>query len=63
MPSIGPRCHELRIQDETVRWRIVYRVDRDEILIVDVFQKDSRKTPKAVIDVCRQRLRRWDADE
>jgi phage-related protein len=63
MPSIGPRCHELRIQDETVRWRIVYRIDPNEIVIVDVFQKDSRTTPNNVIDVCRQRLRRWDADE
>ena len=29
MPSIGPRCHELRIVDERVDWRIVYRVDSD----------------------------------
>ena len=25
MPSIGKRCHELRIQDKDVKWRIVYR--------------------------------------
>jgi len=23
MPAIGPRCHELRIVDENVTWRIV----------------------------------------
>lgn len=23
MPSIGPRCHELRINDATVTWRVV----------------------------------------
>lgn len=27
MPSIGPRCHELRIQDKDKTWRIVYRID------------------------------------
>ncbi|WP_254053837.1 helix-turn-helix domain-containing protein [Singulisphaera sp. GP187] len=26
MPSIGPRCHELRIKDENRPWRVVYRV-------------------------------------
>jgi len=24
MPSIGKRCHELRIQDKDVTWRIIY---------------------------------------
>jgi hypothetical protein len=27
MPSIGRRCHELRINDGDLSWRIVYRVD------------------------------------
>lgn len=60
MPSIGPRCHELRIQDENKTWRIMYRIDADEILILEVFAKDSKKTPKAVLDVCKRRLRKWD---
>lgn len=29
MPTIGARCHELRIIDETVTWRIIYRLDPD----------------------------------
>jgi hypothetical protein len=29
MPTIGRRCHELRIRDENQTWRIVYRVDED----------------------------------
>ncbi|MDE2089230.1 MAG: type II toxin-antitoxin system RelE/ParE family toxin, partial [Gammaproteobacteria bacterium] len=33
MPSIGPGCHELRINDRGVTWRIVYRVDSDAIVI------------------------------
>src|SRR5712692_8300604 len=29
MPAIGPRCHELRVQDHDKTWRIVYRIDAD----------------------------------
>lgn len=57
MPMIGSNCHELRIDDGDVTWRIVYHVDRDAIVILDVFQKKSRTTPRQVIDVTRKRLR------
>jgi phage-related protein len=65
MPGIGPRCHELRIQDTETSstWRIVYRADADEILVVDVFAKKTRATPKQVIAQCKQRLRDWDHDD
>ena len=58
--SIGPRCHELRINDERTTWRIIYRIDPDAIVILEVFSKKSRTTPKAVIDVCKERLREYD---
>lgn len=61
MLSIGPRCHELRIVDERVDWRIVYRVDHDAIVIVEVFEKKSRKTPQSMIDTCWRRPRDYDA--
>ena len=61
MPSIGPRCHELRITDEGSSWRIVYRIDSDAIVIVEVFQKQTAQTPKQVIEVCKRRLRMYDA--
>ena len=38
MPSIGKRCHELRIQDRQEIWRIIYRTDSDAIVIGDVFK-------------------------
>ena len=60
MPSIGKRCHELRIIDENVTWRIVYRIDSDAIVIADVFKKKSRQTPKRVIDECKRRLKIYD---
>jgi phage-related protein len=61
MPTIGARCHELRIADAGKTWRIVYRFDADAIVIVDVFQKTSQQTPTRVIQDCRQRLARYDA--
>lgn len=45
MPAIGARCHELRLVDEGVTWRIMYRVDLDAIVIAEVFAKKTAKTP------------------
>ena len=60
MSDVGPGCHELRIHDAAATWRIIYRVDRDAILIVDVFSKKTATTPRAVIATCRRRLREYD---
>ena len=60
MPRIGPRCHELRINDITSTWRVVLRIDKDAIVILDVFSKKTAQTPKSVIDVCRKRLQGYD---
>ena len=61
MPSIGPRCHELRLRDERTTWRIAYRLDADAIVIADVFQKTTQQTPARVIADCKRRLRQYDA--
>src|SRR5260221_7334838 len=63
MPSIGPRCHELRVRDADKNRRVIYRIDPNEILVVDVFRKTTRQTPKHVIDNCRERLRAYDERE
>lgn len=60
MRAVGPRCHELRIKDTGVTWRIIYRLDPDAIVIVEVFSKKTPRTPEAVIETCRQRLRSYD---
>ena len=57
MPSIARNCHEVRIVDHDATWRIVYFVDADAVVILDVFSKKTRATPKKVIDVCQRRLR------
>ncbi|SRR6266567_4629021 len=61
MPIVGPRCHELRIVDERVTWRIVYRIDVDAIVIADVFRKTTQQTPTRLIAECRRRFQRYDA--
>ncbi len=60
MPSIGARCHELRIRDENQNWRVIYRIDDDAIVIVDVFSKKTQATPRPVIETCKRRLKAYD---
>lgn len=59
-PSIGPGCHELRIRDAGQNWRIIYRIDSDAIVIVEVFPKKTGETPRSVINRCQRRLRAYD---
>ena len=56
MPSVGSRCHELRINDREQTWRVIYRVDPDAVVILEVFSKKSRTTPDEVVQTCRRRL-------
>ena len=58
MPGIGPRCHELRVDDTMQRkeWRIMYYVGTLAIAILDVFAKSTRETPDDVIKNCKRRL-------
>ena len=60
IPSIGRRCHELRIHDESATWRIIYRTDPDAVLILEVFSKKTQKTPASVIQTCKARLKAYD---
>lgn len=56
MPTIGPGCHELRVVDGHANWRIMYHIDPDAIVILDVFPKKTVATPKHVIAECQRRL-------
>ena len=63
MPPVGSRCHELRVNDAKANWRLMYRLDADAILILEVFAKKTQATPKAVIDLCQKRLKEYDRDK
>ena len=60
MPALGSRCAELRVRDVGADWRIVYRVDTDAVVILEVFSKKKRATPKSVIDASIPRLKEYD---
>jgi phage-related protein len=57
MPIIGPRCHELRIPDKTMNWRIFYHTAADAVVILEVMQKQTQQTPVAIVRTCQRRLK------
>ena len=60
MPSIGARCHELRIADDRLTWRIIYRTDADAIVIGAVFAKKTQAIPAETIKTCQRRFKEYD---
>lgn len=60
MPAIGANCHELRINDKIKNWRIVYRIDDDAIIILEVFEKKTQQTPQRIIETCKKRIKDYD---
>lgn len=61
LPDVGPRCGALRVRDADHNWRIMYRIDADAVLVLDVYPKKTRKIPDEVIERCKQRLKQYDA--
>jgi phage-related protein len=47
-----PACHELRVSDCNKSWRLIYRIDPDALVILEVFEKRTNQTPQQVIDIC-----------
>lgn len=60
MPALGLRCGELRIPDAEVTWRILYRLDPDAVVIMDVFAKKTQATPATTLKTGRARLQQYD---
>lgn len=56
MPSVGAQCHELRINDTGHAWRIMYHVEPDAVVVLDVFSKKTEATPLTAMTTCRRRL-------
>lgn len=63
MPVVGRRCHELRVRDEHHSWRLIYRIDHDCIVLAALVSKKTEQTPDRVIELSRDRLRRYDLRE
>jgi phage-related protein len=64
MPTIGTRCHELRVRDSEshIIWLLIYRLDPDAVLIAEKFAKKTQKTPDEVIALCQKRFGQFDRD-
>jgi phage-related protein len=60
--AIGTDCHELRVTDADVTWRIVYGLASDAVVILEVFAKKTRATPRTVIENSRRRWRKYRRD-
>ena len=60
MSEVGRHCHELRVTDADVIWRVIYRIDADAIIVVSVFNKKTPTTPTSVIQTCKKRLAEYD---
>ena len=56
----GAHCHELRVNDEQQTWRVIYRLDSDAVIILEVFSKKTQATPKRVLDACKRRIKAYD---
>ena len=61
MPSVGRRCHELRVSDDNTTWRVVYFLDADAVVVLHVFRKTTQRTPKQAIKVAATRLAKYRA--
>lgn len=62
LPAVGANCHELRVADERVSWRILYALTSDAVVMLEVFEKKTRATPKQVLDVAKQRWKKYQSD-
>ena len=60
LTNVCSRCGALRVRDAEHNWRIMYRVDPDAVLILEVYAKKTRTIPRSVIARCKQRLKAYD---
>jgi len=49
--------------DESVTWRIFYRIDAEVVLVLGVHPKKTNKTPDSVIKECKNQLRIYDKNK
>lgn len=63
MPSIGKACHELRVNDQNKTWRLFYLLDPNAIVVLEVDEKKTQKTPQAMIDVCQERRKSYEENK
>jgi len=61
---IADRCQQLeaaatrlRVNDKNKTWRLFYFLDSDAIVILEVWEKKTRKTSQATIELCQRQAK------
>jgi phage-related protein len=63
MPSIGQGVREIRVQDESGQYRVIYVASVGEsVLVLHAFQKKTQKTAQSDIAIAKKRLKEWRND-
>lgn len=58
LPSVGPGVYELRVRDETGAFRVIYVARFEEaVYVLHAFQKKTRKTRQADIELAAVRYK------
>lgn len=58
MPNVGPGTFELRVRDETGAFRVIYVAKFEHaVYVLHAFQKKTRKTSRADIELAVRRYR------
>ena len=56
MPSVGGGVQEIRIHSD-IEYRVIYLAKLAQVVyVLHAFEKKTRKTPQAALDVARRRL-------
>ncbi len=58
MPSVGPGAYEIRVRDEAGTFRVMYVAKFEHaVYVLHAFQKKTRKTPQADIELAARRYK------
>ena len=58
MPSVGPGAYEIRVRDEAGTFRVIYVAKFEHaVYVLHAFQKKTRKTPRADIELAARRYK------
>ena len=58
MPSVGAGAREIRVRDPAGQYRVIYVASfRTAVYVLHAFQKTSRKTARADLELARRRYR------
>ena len=58
LPSVGPGAYEIRVRDDAGAFRVIYVAKfEDAVYVLHAFQKKTRRTSQADIELARARYK------